>query len=110
MKKTKHKAREKIKPKKLAPQLQETGKELKISAIASGTVIDHIPTDATFKVVEILDLEKHKEVISIATNLQSKKLGLKGIVKVGGKSLTQDEVNRIAIVAPEASVNIIKDY
>src|SRR3989344_8950378 len=103
--------REKIRPKKAVPKpAQETGKELKISAIASGTVIDHIPTDATFKVVEILDLEKHKDVISIATNLQSKSIGLKGIVKVGGKNLTQDEVNKIAIVAPDATVNIIKNY
>ena len=110
-KKKSAKKKEKIRPKKAVPKpVQETGKELKISAIASGTVIDHIPTDATFKVVEILDLEKHKEIISIATNLQSKKLGLKGIVKVGGKNLTQDEVNKIAIVAPDATVNIIKDF
>lgn len=103
--------KEKIRPKKAVPKpAQETGKELKISAIASGTVIDHIPTDATFKVVEILDLERHKEIISIATNLQSKRIGLKGIVKVGGKNLTQDEVNKIAIVAPDATVNIIKDF
>ena len=85
-------------------------RELNISAIDEGTVIDHIPTDATFKVVEILDLENHKGIVSIATNLQSKRIGKKGIVKVGGKSLTQDEVNKIAIVAPDATVNIIKNY
>jgi len=103
--------KEKIKAKKItiAPR-EETKRELKISAIDEGTVIDHIPTDATFKVVEILDLENHKGIVSIATNLQSKRLGKKGIVKVGGKSLTQDEVNKIAIVAPDATVNIIKNY
>ena len=58
----------------------------------------------------ILDLEKHNGVVSIATNLQSKSIGLKGIIKVAGKSLTQEEVNKIAIVAPEATVNIIKGY
>ncbi|MBI2559072.1 aspartate carbamoyltransferase regulatory subunit [Candidatus Woesearchaeota archaeon] len=89
---------------------EELKRELKISAIDEGTVIDHIPTDATFKVAEILDLENHKGIVSIATNLQSKRIGKKGIVKVGGKSLTQDEVNKIAIVAPEATVNIIKNY
>ncbi len=89
---------------------EESKKELKISAIEEGTVIDHIPTDATFKVVEILDLENQKGIVSIATNLQSKKIDKKAIIKVGGKSLTQNEVNKIAIVAPEATVNIIKNY
>ena len=105
-------SREKIKAKKInpaAPQ-QETKRELKISAIDEGTVIDHIPTDATFKVAEILNLENHKGVVSIATNLQSKSIGKKGIIKLGGKSLTQEEVNKIAIVAPDATVNIIKNY
>ena len=108
----KSKGKERIKAKKVMPSVpkEEIKKELKISAIDEGTVIDHIPTDATFKVVEILDLENHKGVVSIATNLQSKSIGKKGIVKVGGKSLTQNEVNKIAIVAPEATVNIIKNY
>lgn len=104
-------SKEKIRAKKaaLAPK-EEIKRELKISAIEDGTVIDHIPTDATFKVAEILDLENHNGVVSIATNLQSKRIGKKGIIKVGGKSLTQAEVNKIAIVAPDATVNIIKNY
>ena len=110
-KKYSRKKKEKIKARKItmAPK-EESKRELKISAIDEGTVIDHIPTDATFKVVEILDLENHRGIVSIATNLQSKSIGKKGIVKVGGKSLTQDEVNKIAIVAPDATVNIIKNY
>ncbi|MBI2542365.1 aspartate carbamoyltransferase regulatory subunit [Candidatus Woesearchaeota archaeon] len=84
--------------------------ELKISAIEEGTVIDHIPTDSTFKVVEILDLENQNGIVSIATNLQSKSIGKKAIIKVAGKNLTQEEVNKIAIVAPDATVNIIKNY
>jgi len=105
-------SKEKIRAKKVvlhAPK-EEAKRELKISAIEEGTVIDHIPTDATFKVVEILDLENHKGIVSIATNLQSKSIGKKGIVKVGGKSLTEGEVNKIAIVAPDATVNLIKNY
>ena len=103
--------KERIKAKKVAnAPKEEIKKELKISAIEEGTVVDHIPTDATFKVAEILDLENHKGIVSIATNLQSKKVGKKGIVKVGGKSLTPEEVNKIAVVAPDATVNIIKNY
>ena len=89
---------------------QEAKHELKISAIDEGTVIDHIPSDATFKVAEILDLAHHNGIVSVATNLTSKRIGKKGIVKVGGKSLTQEEVNKIAIVAPDATVNIIKNF
>lgn len=110
-KKSGKKGREKVRAKKIiSVPKEEMKRELKISAIEEGTVIDHIPTDATFKVVEILDLENHKGVVSIATNLQSKSIGKKGIVKVGGKNLTQNEVNKIAIVAPDATVNIIKNY
>lgn len=90
--------------------MKKTKRELSISAIDEGTVIDHIPADATFKVVEILNLEEQNGVVSIATNLSSKRIGKKGIVKVAGKSLTQDEVDKIAIVAPDATVNIIKNY
>ena len=106
------KAKEKIRPKKVdlnAPK-PESKHELKISAIQDGTVIDHIPTDATFKVADILGLMNHNDVVSIAFNLQSKSIGRKGIVKVAGKSLTQEEVNKIAIVAPDATVNIIKNF
>ncbi|MBW2980433.1 aspartate carbamoyltransferase regulatory subunit [Candidatus Woesearchaeota archaeon] len=85
-------------------------RELKVSAIREGTVIDHIPAENAFKVVDILDLEGHDNIVSLVTNLPSKKLGKKGIVKVGGKSLTEAEVNKISIVAPNATINIIKDY
>ena len=105
-------SRDKIRAKKVQANAtkEEVKRELKISAIEEGTVIDHIPTDAIFKVADILDLENHNGVVSIATNLQSKRVGKKGIIKVGGKSLTQDEVNKIAIVAPDATVNLIKNY
>lgn len=85
-------------------------RELKISAIREGTVIDHIPAKNAFKVAEILSLEKHENVTSIATNLFSKRMELKGIVKVGGRELTQEEVNKVALIAPDATVSIIKDY
>lgn len=108
----KSRGKEKIRPKKASINLpkHEDQHELKISAIEEGTVIDHIPTDAIFKVAEILSLDRHAGVVSIATNLQSKRIGKKGIIKVGGKSLTQDEVNKIAVVAPDATVNIIKNF
>ena len=85
-------------------------KEVSISAIKDGTVIDHIPSNATFKVIDTLDLKGIRGIISAATNLKSKKMGKKGIIKISEKYLTQDEVNKIAIIAPDASVNIIENY
>ena len=85
-------------------------RELNIPAIKEGTVIDHIPSRVTFKVMRILDLKEFKHIISVALNLKSKAMGKKGIIKVGSRFLTQDEVNKIAILAPNATVNIIKNY
>lgn len=85
-------------------------KELKISAIREGTVIDHVPMKNTFKLAEILSLDKHDNIVSVATNLPSKKMGKKGIIKVGGKELTKDELNKVSLLAPDATVSIIKDF
>ncbi|MCF7861357.1 aspartate carbamoyltransferase regulatory subunit [Candidatus Woesearchaeota archaeon] len=85
-------------------------KEFKISAIKEGTVIDHIPADQTFKVAQILRLGQYDDVLTVATNLKSGKMGKKGIVKIGGKFLTDKEVNKIALIAPSATVSIIKNY
>ena len=85
-------------------------KELKISAISYCTVIDHLPSKSAFKIAELLELNNHDSIISIANNLPSKMLGKKGIIKVADKILSKEQVNKIAIIAPEATVNIIKDY
>lgn len=85
-------------------------KKLTVSAIQEGTVIDHIPSDATMKVVNILDLDEVDNIVSVAFNLPSKRKGKKGIIKVGGKALTQKEVDKIAVIASDVTVNIIKDY
>ncbi len=85
-------------------------KELKVSAIKDGTVIDHIPARDLFKVIKILQLENCREQITFGTNLESKKLGRKGIIKIANKFFKQEEINKIALIAPQANLNIIKDY
>ena len=82
---------------------------LAVAALKDGTVIDHIPTDALFKVVKLLDLENSKKQITIGNNL-SGSTGLKGIIKIAEVFFPQEVLNRIAIIAPKAVVNIIKDY
>ena len=87
-----------------------TEKEIKISALKDGTVIDHIPPHCVFDVVDMLKVDEHPDTVSVSTNLESKQMGKKGIVKVAGKELTKKEVDEIALIAPEATINIIKNY
>jgi aspartate carbamoyltransferase regulatory subunit len=88
----------------------KTRKELQVSAIENGTVIDHIPTRSVFQVVKILGLENCKEQILFGTNLESKKSGRKGIIKVANLFFKSDEINKIALVAPSATLIVIKNY
>ena len=86
-------------------------KELRVSKIKSGTVIDHIRGGFALDVVKILGITgKEKRIMTIAINVPSKRFGTKDIVKIEGKALSSQEVNRIALVAPHASINIIHDY
>jgi aspartate carbamoyltransferase regulatory subunit len=85
-------------------------KQLKVSAIKDGTVIDHIPAKNLFKVISILRLDKIRTQITFGTNLESKKLGLKAIIKISGMFFPEQDMNKISLVAPDAKLNIIKDY
>jgi aspartate carbamoyltransferase regulatory subunit len=85
-------------------------KQLSVSAIQNGTVIDHIPASNLFKVIQILGLDKIENQITFGTNLESKKLGRKAIIKISGVFFEDKDINRIALVAPDAKLNIIKDY
>ena len=85
-------------------------KRLSVSAIKEGTVIDHIPPSALFKVVSILNLDKLDTMITIGNSLGSSKLGKKGIIKLSKVFFKDDEINKIALVAPCAKLNIIREY
>ena len=85
-------------------------KELIVSAIENGTVIDHIPADKVFEVIKILGLETAENPVYFGTNLESKKYGRKGIIKISNKYFAAEEINKIALVAPTASLIEIKDY
>ena len=85
--------------------------ELRVTKIKNGTVIDHIRGGYALDVIKILGITgKEKRVITIAINVPSKRIGAKDIVKIEGRALNSQEVNRIALVAPHASINIIRDY
>jgi aspartate carbamoyltransferase regulatory subunit len=91
-------------------QVKKMGKELQVAALKNGTAIDHIPTEELFKVVTLLQLQKLGNRITIGNNLKSNKMGVKGIIKVSDKFFREDEINRIALIAPNVNLNIIRDY
>ena len=85
-------------------------KQLSVSAIKDGTVIDHVPASVLFNVVSILNLDKLHTMVTFGTNLESKKLGKKGIIKLSEVFFKDDDINKIALVAPSAKLNIIKNF
>ncbi|MCH5245194.1 MAG: aspartate carbamoyltransferase regulatory subunit [Muribaculaceae bacterium] len=87
-----------------------TKKELAVAALCNGTVIDHIPSEVLFKCVKILDIANMSNAVTIGNNLESAKLGRKGIIKIADTYFPEDVLNRIALLAPSAVINIIKNY
>ena len=95
--------------------MQKTMKEnnkpaLQVSALCNGTVIDHIPADKLFAVVNLLDIPAMSNNVTIGYNLESKKLGKKGLIKIADRFFTDDEINKISVIAPNVVLNTIKDY
>ena len=85
-------------------------KVLRVAAISNGTVIDHIPKHRGLKVLRLLEVEDHDSVISIGINVSSSKIDRKDIIKIENRLLTKEEFDRIALIAPTATVNLIKGW
>jgi aspartate carbamoyltransferase regulatory subunit len=85
-------------------------KELKIQPIKDGTVIDHITAGNAVKVLHIMGIPRSSSsTVSVAMNVKSK-MGKKDIVKVEDRELDPQEVDKIALIAPKATINIIRNY
>ncbi|NLI61858.1 MAG: aspartate carbamoyltransferase regulatory subunit [Methanosarcinaceae archaeon] len=90
----------------------ETNKksDLRIKAIENGTVIDHIPCGQAFNVLKIMGInENFKKTVSFVMNAVGSRGG-KDVVKIEGMELTEKQVAAISLIAPNATVNIIRDY
>lgn len=84
--------------------------ELAVAALRHGTVIDRIPSNMLFNAVRILDLENTTHALTIGNNLSSAHLGTKGIIKVADVEFPEETLNRIALIAPNAKINVIRNY
>jgi aspartate carbamoyltransferase regulatory subunit len=85
-------------------------KELQVSAVENGTVIDHIPARKLFDVINVLGIGSCENTITFGYNLASNKLGKKAIIKISDKFLVDEEINKLALVAPSAKINIIRNF
>jgi len=90
--------------------------DLLVEKIQNGTVIDRISAFSSLRVLEILNLTTqegippaHQFRIAAVINVPSKKMGKKDILKIEGKTLTKEEVNKIALICPQATVNLISN-
>lgn len=84
--------------------------ELLVAALKNGTVIDHIPSELVFKLIDLLDLQNEKSSVTIGYNLESEKIGRKGIIKVADRFFSDEEISRLSVTAPNVVLNIIHDY
>ena len=88
----------------------KTPKELKVKPIKNGTVIDHITANKALNVLKILGLPSKDASVTIAMNVKSSLMGAKDIVKIEGRELQSREVDKIALIAPNATINIVREY
>ena len=87
-------------------------KSLRVRKIKNGTVIDHISSGNALNVLKIAGITgKEGMILSIAMNVPSGKHNdLKDVVKIENKELVPEEINRVALISPNATINIIRNY
>ena len=91
-------------------QVREDQK-LKIKYIKNGVVIDHITHGYALEVLKILGIgDGYSDEVTLAMNIPSKKIGKKDIVKLENREMKKDEINKISIIAPNATIARIRDY
>lgn len=89
---------------------KEQIRAFRVFAIKEGTVIDHIPAKQALKIIQFLKLYNNERIVTTGFNFPSKTLKLKDIIKIEGRELTEEEANQVAILAPTATINIIKNF
>ncbi|WP_254822662.1 aspartate carbamoyltransferase regulatory subunit [Haloglomus halophilum] len=91
--------------------MSDSNQELRVSKIKNGTVIDHIAAGQALNVLAILGIDgSGGEEVSVGMNVPSDRLGRKDIVKVEGRELSPAEVDVLSLIAPAASINIVREY
>lgn len=84
--------------------------QLMVAALENGTVIDHIPSDKVFDVVNLLKIQNMNTPVTIGANLKSNKMGRKGIIKIADRYFTDDEVSKLSVIVPNIVLTTIHNY
>ena len=83
----------------------------RVTAICNGTVIDHIPSGRAIQVIRMLRIDTSRSnPVSLVMNVPSDKMGRKAVLKIEDLELSQEELDRLALISPQASVAIIRNY
>ena len=83
-------------------------KQIKLTPIDNGTVLDHLPAGKAFMVIKLLNLNGNSTV-SVVTNTESASLGKKDLVFIEGKELNEEEIEKVGLIASGSTLNIIKN-
>ena len=90
--------------------MDQNKENMMVAALENGSVIDHIPTDKLFTIVQLLQLDTFSNEVIIANNLDSRAMGKKGLIKISGKFFTEAEISKLAVVCPNIRLTVIKNY
>jgi aspartate carbamoyltransferase regulatory subunit len=86
-------------------------REMRVSKIENGTVIDHITSGQALNVLALLSIDgTGGDVVSVGINIPSDRLGYKDVAKIEGRELSQSELDVLSLIAPAATINIIRNY
>lgn len=96
--------------KKIEDDGNEPSKSIKVSALKQGTVVDHLKKGTALRAIRVLGLQHGEAVTMIGMNFESAQYGKKDLIKIENKELTKDEVNKIALISPQATFSIIRNF
>lgn len=87
-------------------------RELKVTPIRNGTVIDHLPAGSALKICQVLGIPRpgSASTVSVVLNVPSERMGQKDLIKVEDRDLRESDLARLAVLAPNATVNTIREY
>lgn len=91
-------------------QLNGNTSKRHIGYIENGINIDHIPHGNAWYVMKVLNLFNSESQAGIGLNLPSMKLGVKDLVKIENRILTQNEIDAISLFCVGSTLSVMKDF
>jgi len=91
--------------------MNSTDTQMLVSKIDHGTVIDKIPAGKSLAILRILRIDEEvRDTIAVAIRVKSQSMGIKDMVKLKNRTLNDEELKKLWLIAPNAKISIIKNY